>query len=425
MEKQWVEMNNYQVYLPIRIKNAEKDQDRIFPQIRNIDLQSIQKMVSKPIVVFDLNQSILLQVSPSEVFKVGLDTDWEVLDSLLQNLDLTIPGAIQNGDMVITAFGKAQRQLNQVFINITNLFSTKTTNDLAEGSINLYFTQARARTATIQNLINSSETQRGASQGAIYLALEAVRVALEALIQNETNSRISEIQTQADLLNLETQDRLNAINIIDNQINNLQQLLLDESLLRSQEDTTIRNLFQDEISILNQLIVTIQNEILTIPRSFVELSDTPNSYVGHANKLLSINPTENGVEFIDKPNSFFEIISNNAQFSFTTQNMWFTIPNVSLNIVSTGIYEVEYITYSRSSASNRTYKHRLTLDGVPILNSENTLYARDTTRSFRKYLIVKVTIADLGNLQIQVLRTGGNGSYESWEKYLKVRKINE
>ncbi|WCL50720.1 hypothetical protein [Leptospira sp. GIMC2001] len=85
-------MNNFPVYLPIRIRNAEKDQDRIFPEIRNVDLQSIQKIVKKPVIVFDLDQKILLQVSPEEVFKVGIDSDWEIISTLIHDLDLSIPG---------------------------------------------------------------------------------------------------------------------------------------------------------------------------------------------------------------------------------------------------------------------------------------------------------------------------------------------
>lgn len=401
------------VYLPIRIKNAAFQQEDIFPEVKNLDLKTIQSLVSKPIIVFDLDQKILIQVSQNDIVKVGLDTDAEVIDSLLHNLDLSLPGTIQDGDAIITAFGKLQRQLNQAFSDVSNLFSTKTTSNLAEGS-NRYFTDSRARAAAIQNSINPLETQRGASQRAVHLVIESLRISLEALIQFEASERSLAIESISG-----------QITDLISQLNTLVGLLEEESIIRVQEDLGIRNEFQSDLANLIQYVEGVENSIANIPKNFLELPDTPDSFNSQQGKLLAVNPSGSGIIFIDPPDRNLKIQFNNSQFILSAQNIWTIIPLLGIEIQSAGTYEIEYTSYSRSSSSNRTHSHRLVFNGIPIVESETSFFIRDSSRSFFKYLSLKQTFAELGVLQIEMRRSGGGGNFESWEKIFKVRKISE
>lgn len=336
--------NNYPVYLPIRIKNAEKDQDRIFPEVSNIDLQSIQKQVTKPVIVFDLDQNILIQVSPDDILKVGLDTDGETIDALLHGLDVSVPGPIQNGDMVITAFGKTQRQLNEAFTNIANLFSTKTTSDLAEGS-NQYFTQSRARSAAIQNSINPSETQRGASQRAVHLALESLRTTLEDLISLESTARVSDVQALsnqidavilslnneiqnrtdadqilADSIQDESQLRLSAINSLLNDLNNLLTQLNTETTNRENADLSLQSQIDGKQDILQLKTLFSESLIgtgnITFDKNDVGLGNVDNT--SDSNKPIS-NATQSELNRIEALALDHPSLNFNQGFSDTIQ----------------------------------------------------------------------------------------------------------
>lgn len=402
-----------EVYLPIRIKNAVFQQETIFPEVKNLDLKAIQDLVSKPVIVFDIDQKILIQISPNDIIKVGLDTDAEVIDSLLHGLNLSLSGSIQNGDALITALGKLQSQLNSLSLNLTNLFSTKTTSNLAEGS-NRYFTDSRARLASIQNSINPSETQRGASQRAVHLAIEELKTNLESLIESEEQSRESGIQSLND-----------QISSLITQLNTLFQELEDESQIRVQEDSGIRNEFQSDLVNLIQYIEGVENALANIPKNFLELPDTPNSFNLQQGKLLAVDSSGSEIVFIDPPDRNLEIQFNNSQFILSAQNIWTIIPLLGIPIQTQGLYEIEFTSYSRTSSSNRTHSHRLRFNGVPIPESEISYLLRDSNRSCFKYLSLKQQFNEPGFLQIEARRTGGNGNYESWEKILKVRKISE
>jgi hypothetical protein len=440
-------MNNHQVYLPIRIKNAEKDQDRIFPEIKNIDLEGIQRMVSKPVIVFDIDQNILIQVSPNDIFKVGIDTDWEIISTLLHDLDLTIPGVIQNGDMVITAFGKTQRQLNQAFSNITNLFSTKTTSDLVEGS-NQYFTQARARTAAVQNSINPSETQRAPSQRAVHLALESLRVSLEDLLSLESTARISDVQDLIELISSvlnslnngiqnringdqiladsiqdEAQQRINSINSLITDIANLNSLLnsliFDEISNRTNADDDLQSQIDAVLSSLSLGIAHVQsqldNEIANRETGDLTLNDRITDAQDRIAELQ---------EQIDLLSIKFEgILSDDNTFIFTIQDEFILVPGLEVE-VGRGRYYVEYHYYGRSSANGRTHTHRITVNDTFIPGSDDGYLIR--SNQFQNHFYKQIVNVDgSGILRIEARRSGGNGNYEAYEKRLLIRRIGD
>lgn len=456
-------MSKYPIpYLPIRVSNAEKDQERIFPAINNIDLSNIQKMVTKPVIVFDLDQKILLQVSPSEIFKVGIDTDWEIISTLIHDIDFTIPGTIQDGDMVIVALGKTQRQINETISKVEDLFSTKTTNDLTEGSNNQYFTVARARSASIQNSINPNETQRGASQKAVYLALEALRQALELLISQEETARGDADQLLANSIQGEISNRQGADNILQGNINteisdriqainnvlgaigtlkdDLELLIEQEEIEREVADSTLQDNINTEMSnrmqAINALASTIITDFKTVNGesivgtgniaitgsssidSFLDIPDTPNSYVGQSGKDLFVSGS--GIGFRRKRPYSAELLGQTLWMG--TPNVNIDIPGLVITVTETGLYEIEGSILNYTGDAWTEFAYLVSVNSIAVPISQKNFTLRHTSQYYSFYRTeLQLTSGDV--IRLMVRRVSSWGTIAIADRHLKATLI--
>lgn len=88
--------------------------------------------------------------------------------------------------------------------------------------------------------------------------------------------------------------------------------------------------------------------------TFLDLTDTPNDYTGQANKLVSVNGAEDGLEFID--NNYIELDSNlNSRSQGSLANISFFIDNTTTgsnkNLRTTTRYALSSLGTSESASS--------------------------------------------------------------------------